>query len=455
MTDKNQKKSRLLLYLFIESSEVMTGSDLYCSLRSFKDRFVSFCQARGFRTRFDRDLYNNIFYNTNLEVKEMLVEYPLGSGNTFRMPFLLRADFTALGPLIENVPVDIVAHYLSFLNLEDMIKAGRSCKALNEASKSPIAWSGKYILPRVDDAGLARFIQDRPLVRGMNGCLDITDAGLRHIGELKYLTHLDIVGDTITDAGIAHLSSLQLVSLSVSWGGKMTDACVEHLRDMPLTSLELMNSANITTVAVATITLFFPSLTHLDLSGCDIGNGELEHIGKLTDLKSLDLGNTTLEGEGGLAHLSDLVSLTRLDINDNDISDRALVSLVECESLTHLDVSECSLITDAGFSMVAYMAVLTSLHASCFNVTDQGLDWISRSPSRNRLAKLVLDGCHEITNVGLMHLGRLNHLKHFEIQDCPLITDVGLELMSHLSLETVVIRPCCSQITDAGRALLF
>src|SRR5690606_35410991 len=71
----------------------------------------------------------------------------------------------------------------------------------------------------------------------LDGCYNITDAGLVYLKDLTSLQSLDLSGCNITDAGLVHLKDLSsLRSLNLSEYQNITDAGLAHLRD--LTSLK-------------------------------------------------------------------------------------------------------------------------------------------------------------------------------------------------------------------------
>src|SRR5262249_8236666 len=68
---------------------------------------------------------------------------------------------------------------------------------------------------------------------GINEKKNITDAGLKAIGQLTQLQFLTVCGEQVTDAGVAHLKGLtELRTLSLS-GMSITDRAFDTLLQLP------------------------------------------------------------------------------------------------------------------------------------------------------------------------------------------------------------------------------
>ncbi len=117
----------------------------------------------------------------------------------------------------------------------------------------------------------------------------ITDAGLKHIGELSELRNLSLVRTRISDEGLEALTQLS-------------------------------------------------NLSELDLSGTAITDKGLVHIGRLSKLKTLRL-NLTYITDAGLGSLARLVDLETLDIRGTQVSAEGLRRLLGCTKLRRLDIA--------------------------------------------------------------------------------------------------------------------
>jgi hypothetical protein len=110
------------------------------------------------------------------------------------------------------------------------------------------------------------------LVLGDNLC---SDAGLATLSSrISGLTRLGIGGERVTNAGLSHVAKLKRLQELTIYKARVTGAGLAVLLDLPnLTSLDLQNSAEV------------------DDSG-------VEPLRKLTGLRTLGLGGTTVSDDG-------------------------------------------------------------------------------------------------------------------------------------------------------------
>lgn len=88
-------------------------------------------------------------------------------------------------------------------------------------------------------------------------------------------------------------------------------------------------------------------IRELRLRGCTgVGNGEMEHVAKLTTLESLDLHSTEV-GDTGLARLNSLKNLESLDLSFTSVSDVGLATIAGMEKLKTV-VLQGTLVTKKG-----------------------------------------------------------------------------------------------------------
>lgn len=137
----------------------------------------------------------------------------------------------------------------------------------------------KHVSDPISDDGLAQLRHVPELEElWLNGCRNITDAGLVHVGNLKHLRYLDLSSTKIGDAGVAHLRHL---------------SNLEHL--------DLMHYTKITNAGLAHL-VGLNKLEYLRISFTKVGDRGLVHLEKLNGLKKLVLGRTKVS-ENGIARL--------------------------------------------------------------------------------------------------------------------------------------------------------
>ena len=113
--------------------------------------------------------------------------------------------------------------------------------------------------------------------------------------------------------------------------------------------------------------------------------------------------------------------------------------------LRYLDLSGCFTITNTGLAHLRDLPLQVLKLSECTNIDDIGLTNIS---SLNCLHSLNLSYCHKVTNDGLLSLASSNLLlRHVDLACCPLVTDQGIQELSTLPLQGLVLDGCLD-ITD-------
>ncbi|MCY2967131.1 MAG: hypothetical protein NT069_26420 [Planctomycetota bacterium] len=84
----------------------------------------------------------------------------------------------------------------------------------------------------------------------------------------------------------------------------------------------------------------------VSLRHCNVTDGDLIHLAKLTDLGSLDLSSTRIT-DAGLEHLKGLTKLESLAFHNTDVGDVGLELLTDMPKLSFL-MLKCTYVTDAG-----------------------------------------------------------------------------------------------------------
>lgn len=141
----------------------------------------------------------------------------------------------------------------------------------------------------------------------------ITDADLAKVGQNQSIRRLDLSHTKITDVGLEYLKPLKHVrELSLYYAEYITEDGLANMRDWK--ELEVLN-----------------------LRGTRVTSKVFEHIGKMTNLRSLDLAFTQIDDEG-FEQLSNLPKLERLAIGGNRLTGSSLPLLKLLTTLTDLDV---------------------------------------------------------------------------------------------------------------------
>ncbi len=225
----------------------------------------------------------------------------------------------------------------------------------------------------------------------------VSDSELRHLRNLKKLTHLNFFGD-VTEAGLRHLTELKkLETLSISRrGGRdsrfvITDHGARNLGELgQLRSLEFVHY-EVTDDGVINLSQL-ANLEELDLSGNQISNRGARHLGQMTGLRKLNLNNTKIS-DLAVCEFAGLVNLESLALCGTDISDECLRVVSRLPSLRELYVSRTEL-SDRGIQELAASTTIQVLDISyCKSVGDNSIGSLQRLPlwSLNTIGTSVSD----------------------------------------------------------------
>ena len=123
-------------------------------------------------------------------------------------------------------------------------------------------------------------------------------------------------------------------------------------------------------------------------------------------------------------------------IRISNMDDVALIHLVTEISavpvITFLDLSENRKITNKGIAALSGLKSLTRLNLSSCGLNNQGLPYLI---SLKNLKHLDLSHCHRITDQGIKYLQGMTHLSFLDLQGTPKITNAGLKRLQREGLQ--------------------
>jgi hypothetical protein len=160
----------------------------------------------------------------------------------------------------------------------------------------------------------------------------ITDAGLRHLASLTYLSDLRIGNiyprqalpgaalplNKITDAGLVHLKGLTTLQTLNLGGLPITDAGLDALKDLPNLGGLYLDRTDVSGPGLGRLKSL-RGLAVLYLDGSAITDEGLSHLKGAGNLQFLSLSGVPLKGQG-LAPVKMLPKLNRLDIKGCGLS---------------------------------------------------------------------------------------------------------------------------------------
>ena len=317
------------------------------------------------------------------------------------------------------------------------------------------------------DHGLEALCSQHPLLESLDlsFCSKLTDAGFKHLVQLKNLKSLKLRDGAISPETIERLSQLQLLhifemknfsdlhlqavgtlsnltSLQIAgchrWGSCMTDAGVEHLAKLTkLTYLDISRNS-FGDGALAHISKL-TNLTSLDIEWSDFGNEGIKHLTTLVKLKNLfsrscKYTDSALPVIGLFTHLEELYLTHHLNLNENSslplgnltalkvlhidtakIEDAAFTIFAKFTKLRTLDLEFSTQYTAKGLLALKPLTELRELNCTNGEFDDEGLKIIAQF---QKLENITLANCQKITEQGLSELAALPQLKKVNLRDC-------------------------------------
>lgn len=171
---------------------------------------------------------------------------------------------------------------------------------------------------RVSDAGLANLARFPILTRlSLDDNREITDVGLKNLGTLDQLESLSIGNAKVTDSGLAELGGLKVTSLGLYSLPHVTDAGMRHVAELK----ELKTLYCILPITGAGLQGLkkSPALKSLRLHEAKLSDSDLARLRGFTRLEELYLQRAPIT-DAGLENLRDLKRLTDLGLLETKIS---------------------------------------------------------------------------------------------------------------------------------------
>ncbi|HEY9754966.1 MAG TPA: hypothetical protein V6C97_07395 [Oculatellaceae cyanobacterium] len=186
----------------------------------------------------------------------------------------LRLDFLKIG----QRELDVLRYFKGLKTLW-LTGTDLSDQALEAISSIPSL--SHLILKKtsITDGGIVH-LKGLSALQTLNVPSQISDAGLKNIGELSSLTRLDVSYTSITNAGIKYLVPMDSLSELYLNDTKLTDGVFEHLKEMPSLKTVFLSGTKITDAGLVMIE----------------GSQNLEHL-ELRDTSASEAGLTRLRSK--------------------------------------------------------------------------------------------------------------------------------------------------------------
>ncbi len=190
----------------------------------------------------------------------------------------------------------------------------------------------------VTDYGLETLIPHKNLKKLNLQRTSVTGAGLVHIIGAKKLAELDLSRSQVTDAsldpvkGLVSLTILRLNSTAVTDEGLAAVKPLINLKELHLADTRVTGSG-------LTNLKYMEQLTLLDLSQTPINNNQMQSISLLKKLRILRLNWSTV-GDLGLAHLKENYILNEVGLRGTEATDYNVEMLGRLRGMKTLDLRE-------------------------------------------------------------------------------------------------------------------
>jgi len=300
--------------------------------------------------------------------------------------------------------------------------------------------------------GTIAALQGKPKLRTFSTGRQVSDAGLRLLGNFPLLTAADdradaklLIDGPFSNAGFASIEALiGLTDLDLFWHvTAITAPALAHLAALPrLRALgadgRLSDDDAMPQIAA------IPGLRNLRAQKSVATDTGFEALSRSQTLETLWGRDCPNFGSRGFIALSKMPALRRLSISCKNVSDQVLATLpsfpalraitpvdftddqfrhiARCERLEDLQCMYCRSTTDAATEQIAGLRHLRTYYAGLTHITDRSLQILGTIVS---LEKIEFHACVKITDSGLPDLLALPRLREFTVSGSPGITLEG------------------------------
>ena len=308
----------------------------------------------------------------------------------------------------------------------------RGCASMSDAWLSTVVKGGGERLKEIDFHRLQ--ISEKSLaaiVQNCNGLERLTFAGNTVISYGAFCELLKRCGKQLMELDLSQ----------TSFGDPHLIAIAQYctkLKTLAVASCQYTTSCGLSVV----LNRCGGTLVALDIHGVHVSDDLFAHIAKCgTKLERLDLSSCTgFTSKGILAVVSGCIgTLVELKLNDTDVTDDALIAIAQhAERLERLDLSDCLQITDVGLGYVMkHCTALKSLSLfSCSSLS--GACFASLAEHDVALERLLLGGCRRMTATNLKIMA----------ERCTSLLQCMLGPVSNPSEVLTTIARCATKLND-------
>lgn len=175
----------------------------------------------------------------------------------------------------------------------------------------------------------------------------LDDQGAGILGEFPSLRDINLRNSPLTNVGLKSLLKLRrLQVLTLDGCVNLTDAGLAELAQLPFLE-RLSIQGTMTSELTCTALPRLNRLRNLRMDGGSLGEGEVSKIGQITSLRNLTIANLSLrDSEGVFRPFKRLVNLKQLELSANNLPRNAVIELCQIPSLRVLEMASPSLTND-------------------------------------------------------------------------------------------------------------
>ena len=237
----------------------------------------------------------------------------------------------------------------------------------------------------------------------LNRCRRITDRGIAHLDECRSLTSINLAHTRISDEALTML--------------RMTHG---HLTEVDLTGCHKVTENGVRALMTGCLRMKVFRLASMK----QLTDSALQFVGerpkKQSRITTLDVSHSALATDSGvLALLQGAQGIVQVDLSGNP----ALTDIV------------LSAFSDRGTAF----ASLTSIDLTNMQVADSGAGWLAAGCVN--LKSIILDGCGEVSDLGVTAMADLRQLQKLSVARCTQITDVGLSWLAEGIISSAAALP--------------
>jgi hypothetical protein len=222
---------------------------------------------------------------------------------------------------------------------------------------------------------------------GKSGSTEVDDAGLECLLNCPELRVLAADHLWISQDGLQHLKNCQQLSELYLAGTLVDDQAMELVAQLP--NLKKLRLAKTSVGTPGLQTLGRLELDDLDISECSqVFDDSLIAVGKMKTLQRLNLWRDVVS-DAGVAHLSGLVNMNWLNLDNTHMGNPGLEHLRGMTKLTFLHLGS-TYVTNDGMPLLTPLTSLKDLKVTRTSVTEEGLKpLLDANPSLNVQVKYI------------------------------------------------------------------